>query len=89
MAESRGFTNTAMSLASGITWRISSMRFVARPMLRFETPVTLPPGRLRLATSPIWTGSAPAWKTIGTVVVAAFAASAAGVVTATITVTWR
>jgi hypothetical protein len=58
-------------------------------MLRFEIPVTLPPGRLRLATSPNWTASTPAWKTIGTVVVAAFAARAAGVVPAKITATRR
>jgi hypothetical protein len=32
--------------------------------------VTLPPGRLRLATSPSWTGSPPLAKTIGTVAVA-------------------
>ena len=43
------------------------------------TPVTLPPGRLRLATRPTLTGSPPVTKTIGTVVVAALAASAAGV----------
>ena len=43
------------------------------------TPVTLPPGRLRLATRPTSTGSPPVTKTIGTVVVAALAASAAGV----------
>jgi hypothetical protein len=40
-------------------------------------PVILPPGRLRLATRPAWTGSAPITNTIGMVVVAAFAASAA------------
>jgi hypothetical protein len=34
------------------------------------TPVTLPPGRLRLATRPSLTGSPSAAKTIGTVVVA-------------------
>src|SRR5215813_13951900 len=34
------------------------------------------PGRLRLSTSPIWTGSAPCMKTIGIVWVAALAASA-------------
>src|SRR6478736_2620648 len=42
-------------------------------------PVTLPPGRLRLVTSPSVTGSAPTAKTIGIVVVAALAANAAGV----------
>ena len=40
------------------------------------TPVTLPPGRLRLATRPSLTGSLPVAKTIGIVVVAALAASA-------------
>ena len=38
------------------------------------TPVTLPPGRLRLATRPSLTGSPPRAKTIGIVAVAAFAA---------------
>ena len=41
--------------------------------------MTLPPGRLRLATRPSLTGSPPPANTIGTVVVAALAASAAGV----------
>ena len=40
------------------------------------TPVMLPPGRLRLATRPILTGSLLLSKTIGIVVVAALAASA-------------
>ena len=53
------------------------------------TPVTLPPGRLRLATRPSLTGSSPTPKTIGIVAVAALAASAAGVPVATITATWR
>ena len=57
--------------------------------VNWVTPVTLPPGRLRLATRPSWTGSLPISKTIGMVVVAAFAASAAGVLVAAITVTWR
>jgi hypothetical protein len=39
-------------------------------------PVTLPPGRLKLATRPASTGSPPAVKTIGIVVVAALAADA-------------
>ena len=38
--------------------------------------MTLPPGRLRLVTSPSRTGSPPDSKTIGMVEVAAFAASA-------------
>jgi hypothetical protein len=44
------------------------------------TPVALPPGRFRLATKPCATGSLMA-KTIGIVVVASFAASAAAVLT--------
>ena len=39
----------------------------------------LPPGRLRLVTSPGAIGSPPIANTIGIVVVAAFAANAAGV----------
>ena len=42
-------------------------------------PVALPPGRARLATRPNLTGSSPTPKTIGIVVVAALAASAAEV----------
>jgi NAD(P)-dependent dehydrogenase (short-subunit alcohol dehydrogenase family) len=51
------------------------------------TPVRLPPGRFRLATSPICTGSLIVVKTIGIVAVAAFAACAAGVVNAAIAAT--
>jgi hypothetical protein len=40
-------------------------------------PVRFAPGRLRLATNPDATGSRPVLKTMGIVVVAAFAASAA------------
>jgi len=49
------------------------------------TPVTLPPGRARLATSPISTGDALPAITMGIVVVAALAACAASVVIVTIT----
>jgi hypothetical protein len=52
------------------------------------TPVAFPPGLLRAETRPISTGSLPTLKMIGTVDVAALAASAAGVPPiATITVT--
>jgi hypothetical protein len=40
------------------------------------TPVTFPPGRLRLVTRPTLTGSAPLVKTMGIVAVAALAANA-------------
>jgi hypothetical protein len=49
------------------------------------TPVTLPAGRLRLATRPSDIGSFPVTNTIGKVVVASLAASAEGLL-ATITV---
>src|SRR6266436_10005793 len=51
------------------------------------TPVRLPPGRFRLATSPTSTGLDPKENTIGIVAVATLAASAPGVLSATITVT--
>ena len=52
-------------------------------------PVTFPPGRLRLTTSPVSTGSLPIANTIGMVAVAAFAASAAGIGLANSTDTCR
>ena len=54
-----------------------------------ETPVRLPPGRLRAGTKPIRTGSEPTRKTVGIVWVAARAASEVGVLLVTITVTCR
>jgi hypothetical protein len=52
---------------------ISSSRFGATSWFRLVTPVTLPPGRFRLATSPTSTGSAPVPKTIGISRVAGYA----------------
>jgi hypothetical protein len=46
-----------------------SSRFGATTMFSWVTPVTLPPGRLRLATRPSQTGSLPISKTIGMVAV--------------------
>src|SRR5262249_2338664 len=46
-------------------------------------PVRFPPGRLRLSTRPIRTGSAPCIKTIGIVLVAALAESAPFVLSST------
>src|SRR5262249_36469699 len=54
---------------------------------KLVTPVTLLPGRLRLATSPSATGSAAVEKTIGIIVVDAFAATADEVPAAAITAT--
>ena len=78
-----------MMVAVGTNSCSSSSRFGPSSTPRVVTPVRLPPGRLRLATSPASTGSTPIEKTIGIVVVAAFAAGAAGVPVATITATWR
>jgi hypothetical protein len=48
------------------------------------TPVTLPPGRLRLCTSPVSSGAPAGAMMIGMVVVAAIAARTEGVKWATI-----
>ena len=77
-----------MMVAVGTSSCSSSSRFGPSSTVNEVTPVTLPPGRLRLATRPTSTGSPPIAKTIGIVVVAALAASAAGVPpVATITAT--
>ena len=65
-----------MLVALGTTSCSSSSRFGPTSTFKLVTPVTLPPGRFRLATSPTLTGSVAAEKTIGSVVVSAFAASA-------------
>ena len=77
-----------MRAAPGRNSRKSPSCFAASSDELKLTPVTLPPGRLRLATRPSLTGSPPVAKTIGTVVVAALAASAPGVLP-TITETCR
>jgi len=82
-----GLMRSAMTRAEGSNSCSNSSRFGNTSSPNWVTPVTLPPGRLRLATKPSLTGSAAVSKIIGTVVVAAFAASAAGVLVATITAT--
>jgi hypothetical protein len=72
-----GYTSTAIVVALGISSCSNSSLFEPREPVRKLTPVTLPPGRLRLATRPSLTGSLPVANTIGTVMVVAFAASAA------------
>jgi hypothetical protein len=52
------------------------MRLGPSWLLMKDIPVTLPPGRLRLTTSPLSTGSLPLANTIGMLAVAALAASA-------------
>src|SRR5258707_14258112 len=72
-----GFTRQA-TLACGRSSRSSSSRFAVSAPERMVTPVTLPPGRLRLATRPSLIGSPPTMKTIGMVEVEAFAACVGG-----------
>ena len=87
-----GFRSTGRTVSLGTSSRKSPSRLASSAKVSQLIPVTLPPGRLRLATRPSFTGSAPLEKTIGIVVVAALAASDAGVpppAVATITVTRR
>ena len=72
-----GLTSTATRTALGTNSCRSASRFAANSLEKKLIPVRLPPGRARLATRPSLTGSSPTPKTIGIVVVAALAASAA------------
>ena len=56
----------------------TSSRFGASSVARLEIPVRLPPGRARLSTTRVATGSPTRVKTIGMLCVAVFAASVAG-----------
>jgi hypothetical protein len=71
-----GLTSSAMVAAAGTRSTSSSNRFASKGPVSKVTPVMLPSGRLRLATRPAFTGSAPTSNTIGIVEVAAFAARA-------------
>src|SRR5262245_55553334 len=82
-----GLTSRAMTFAVGISSCSNSNRFGKTSMLSWTAPVTLPPGWRRLVTRLSWTGLLLVVKTIGTVVVAALAANAAGVLVAAMTVT--
>ena len=70
-----GLASTANRVAPGSSSCNSPSCFGPSAPVMEMTPVTLPPGRLRLATSPTLTGSTPVLKTTGIVVVAALAAS--------------
>ena len=72
------------------TSRKSSSRLPAISPNSFDRPVTLPPGRARLATRPVPTGSPAVPKTIGMTDVACFDAMTAAVpaVTMTSTLSW-
>src|SRR5262249_34216975 len=65
-----GLMSTATRVAAGTSLRSSSSRFAVNSALKILIPVTLPPGRARLATRPSLTGSSPTRKTTGIVLVA-------------------
>ena len=65
-----------MRTASGRNSRKSPSCFAPSTVDMKLTPVTLPPGRFTVVTSPSLTGSPPVVKTIGTIVVATLAAIA-------------
>ena len=59
-----GFTRKATVAAVGTSSQSSSSCFAISVKANMLTPVALPPGRLRLATRPSFTGSLPLLKTI-------------------------
>ena len=85
-----GLTSRATVVALGANSCSRANRFGPSSALNQLTPVTLPPGRLRLATKPYLRGSSLLVNTMGIVLVAALAAIA-GLLppVATITLTWR
>ena len=72
----------------GTSGRRSSNRLDPSPPEKKLIPVTLAPGRLRLATMPFLTAPPPVAKTIGTVIVACLA-TIAEMLSPTITATGR
>ena len=79
-------TNVARRETVGSTAFSSASRVASSwPPMFVVTPVTLPPGRSRLSTSPLATGSAGTRMTIGIVLVLLRAWRVAGVVGVTIT----
>src|SRR5262245_24798262 len=76
-----------MRVAAGTSSCSSPSCLDASSAAKKFTPVAVPPGRFRLTTRPSLAGSSTVTKTIGIVVVAAFAACAEGVPVAAITVT--
>ena len=67
-----GLTRRPIKAALGTSSRSNSSRLPASSVTKKVTPVTLPPGRLKLDTKPSSTGLSPIVKTIGIVLVAAW-----------------
>jgi chemotaxis signal transduction protein len=78
-----------MTVAVGTKSWATSTRFAATSAVNEVTPVILPSGRFSLATSPSCTGSPAVVKTMGIVLVEAFATRLAGVLVAAMTETRR
>jgi len=76
-------------VAAGTNSRSNSNRFALSSLSKKLTPVTFPPGWLRLDTKPSSIGLPPLVNTIGIVVVAALAATTAGGPPARIALTRR
>src|SRR5262249_58652708 len=74
-----GFRSIATRDTFGATLSNTSTTFGLMSELRFESPVVLPPGRPRLATNPLPTGSLEVGITMGIVAVAFCAALITGV----------
>src|SRR3954451_24157891 len=87
MARSSAFHSTATFLIVGTTSLINSSRLTDSSAAISVTPVTLPPGRAKLSTSPVATGSPAPTTTTGIVADPCLAASAAGKPKAMITST--
>src|SRR5262249_49066711 len=87
--EFSGLSRMATRVAVGATLCSISTSLPLRSVLRIETPVMLCPGRPRLSTKPLPTGSLDAAMTIGIVAVAFCAALITGVSPATMTSTLR
>src|SRR5262249_2138919 len=83
-----GLISTANDVAVGTISCRNCNHFGATSKVRVGAPVRLLSGRLRLVTSPRSIGSPAVKKTIGIVLVAAFAARTEGVVGATMRATW-
>src|ERR1043166_2641869 len=79
MAGLAGFQSTATREIFGIACLSSPSRLASSSGPRTVMPVTLPPGRARLATRPLRTGSPTEAMTTGMVDVACLAAKAPGV----------
>src|SRR5262249_21903323 len=84
-----GFSRKPIVAVPGTNSCNSASPLAPSSLLRMLKPVRLPPGRLRLATSPSCTGSTPTLNTIGMLVVAALAARAGSTPAAMITATRR